>query len=132
MYQNNCTIIIYNIVQTFGSPSICFGIFRPSSGRYSTKKNTIMASYDIVKYIRDITGHYCILLSRFLPEDGQNGRRTATRLCDCIYLQYRWWNIYCVTTVWLKEYIHISGLNGQLQYVVYYANHPRPTVLLAT
>jgi hypothetical protein len=51
MYQNHCTIITHNIVQTFDSPSTCFGLFRPSSGRYSTKKNTIMASLIFVPCI---------------------------------------------------------------------------------
>jgi len=34
----------YSNVQKCISPT-CFGLFRPSSGRHSTKKNTIMASY---------------------------------------------------------------------------------------
>jgi hypothetical protein len=71
MYQNNCTVIRYNIIQTLSSPTI-FGLFRPSSGRYSTKKNTAMASYVLVKYMCDIIDHYCIFLSRVLHEDGRN------------------------------------------------------------
>jgi hypothetical protein len=32
-------------IQTCDTTTACFGIFRPSSGRYSTKKNTIIAIY---------------------------------------------------------------------------------------
>lgn len=72
MYQNNCTIIRYNMIQTLSSPSTSFGLFRPSSGRYSTEKNAVMVSYVIVNYICDIIDHYFIFLSRVLPEDGRN------------------------------------------------------------
>jgi hypothetical protein len=71
MYQNNCTVIRYNVIQTLGGPSTSSGIFRPSSRRYSTKKNTIMAGCVIVKYICDIIDQYCIFLSRVLPADGR-------------------------------------------------------------
>jgi hypothetical protein len=46
-YSNNGRIIRFNHVQTCGNPPTCYGLFRPSSGRYATKKNTIMASYVI-------------------------------------------------------------------------------------
>ena len=72
MYQSNCTVIRYNIIQIFSSSSTSFDLFRSSSGRYSTKKNTIMASCVVVKYICDIIDHYCIFLSRVLPENGRN------------------------------------------------------------
>jgi len=36
----NCTIIRYNNIESCGNPPTCFGLFRPSSGWYSTKKNT--------------------------------------------------------------------------------------------
>jgi len=45
IYTNNCIIIRYNHVQTRGKPPTCFGLLRPSSGMYSTKENTVMASY---------------------------------------------------------------------------------------
>ena len=35
---NNCTIIIYNNIQTGCKPPICFGLFRPASERYSKRK----------------------------------------------------------------------------------------------
>jgi len=41
----NRTIIRYNDIPTGSKPSTCFGIFRPSSERYSTKESTIIASY---------------------------------------------------------------------------------------
>jgi hypothetical protein len=47
IYPNNCTIIIYNTIQTCGSHPTCFGVFRSSSGRYLTKETTIMAIYVI-------------------------------------------------------------------------------------
>ena len=43
--SNNCTIIRYSDAHKCGKPHISFGPFPPSSGRYSTKKNTIMATY---------------------------------------------------------------------------------------
>jgi hypothetical protein len=44
-YTNNCTIIRQNVIQTRGKIATYFGLFRPYSGTYSTKKNTVMASY---------------------------------------------------------------------------------------
>jgi hypothetical protein len=44
VYSSSCTTIRYNNIQTYGKTPTCFGLFRPSSGRYSTKTNTIMAS----------------------------------------------------------------------------------------
>jgi len=37
---------MYN-TQTCGNPHTYFGLFQPSSGRYSTKENTVMAIYII-------------------------------------------------------------------------------------
>jgi hypothetical protein len=39
--SNNSTVIRYIYTQTCGSPFTCFGLFRPSSERYSTRKNNI-------------------------------------------------------------------------------------------
>jgi hypothetical protein len=47
IYTNSCTIIRYSDIQTCGNPPTCFDLFRPSSERYSTKKNMLMASYII-------------------------------------------------------------------------------------
>jgi len=46
-YSNNCAKIRYNDTQTCDKHPPGFGQIRPSSGRYSTKKNTLMASYII-------------------------------------------------------------------------------------
>jgi len=48
MYSDNWTIIRYNNRQTCGNHPRCFGHFRPSSGRYSTNNNTVMAVYVII------------------------------------------------------------------------------------
>lgn len=37
MYSNSCTVVKYNNIQICDNPP-CFGLFQPSSGRYSTKK----------------------------------------------------------------------------------------------
>lgn len=34
-------------IRIYGKPPTCFGLFRPSSGKYSAKKNTLMANYII-------------------------------------------------------------------------------------
>ena len=49
IYTYNRTITGYNDIPTCGKPPTCFGIFRPSSERYATKENTIIASYVIDK-----------------------------------------------------------------------------------
>jgi hypothetical protein len=43
LHYINCTIIRYNNTQTCGHPYTCCSFVRPSSKRYSTKKNTIMS-----------------------------------------------------------------------------------------
>jgi hypothetical protein len=43
VYSKNCTVIRYSYRQTCGNPLACFDLFWLSSGRYSTKKNTVMA-----------------------------------------------------------------------------------------
>jgi hypothetical protein len=53
IYSNRCTIVRYNNVKTHEKPTTCFGLFRPSSGRYATGK---------ILRIYDITSHYCIFL----------------------------------------------------------------------
>ena len=42
-----CTVIQKKYVQSYRKPSTCFGYFRPSLQRYSTKKrkNTTLANY---------------------------------------------------------------------------------------
>jgi len=45
--SNHCTIIRYKNILTRGNHSTCFGLSQPSSRRYSTKKNTVMAIYII-------------------------------------------------------------------------------------
>jgi hypothetical protein len=42
---NNCTVIRYSDTQAWGMRSTRFGLYLQSSGRYSTKKNTIMYIY---------------------------------------------------------------------------------------
>ena len=42
--HNNCTTIRYNNIQMCGR-SACFCLFKPSPGRYWTKKSSEMASY---------------------------------------------------------------------------------------
>jgi len=55
--SKNYTVIRYSYRQTCGNPLTCFSSFWPSSGRYSTNKNTIMA-------INGTDLHYhCIFLS---------------------------------------------------------------------
>ena len=86
MFQNNCTIIGYNIVQTFSSSSTRFGLFRPSSGRYSTKKNTIMARFFIVKHVCDIIDHYFVFFFlEYSLKMAETCRRTTTCLCVIVY-----------------------------------------------
>jgi len=46
-YTNNFTIIRCNYIQTCDKPPTCFGLSRQLYGGYSTKKNTLVASYII-------------------------------------------------------------------------------------
>jgi hypothetical protein len=68
-------MIICHNVKTCGSPT-CFNLFRPSSGKYSTKKNA--NNY--------VTGRYCVLLSGLPPwrwtKQAEKFRRTDT----CLYI----------------------------------------------
>jgi hypothetical protein len=45
IHATNCTIIRYNNIHACGNPHSCFGLFRPPSGRHSTKENTILPIY---------------------------------------------------------------------------------------
>ena len=45
VHQNNCTTVRYKSIQSYRKSAIYFGLFRPSSGRYS--KNTTLANYDM-------------------------------------------------------------------------------------
>ena len=66
IYSNKCTVIRYNNIRTCGKTPTCFGIFRPSSRRYATKKDKIKPTimYTIVFFFAE-----------YLTEEGQRRRK---------------------------------------------------------
>jgi hypothetical protein len=47
IHTNNCTNIYVQLYTTCAKPPTCFGLFRPSSGKHSKKKDTLVVSYNI-------------------------------------------------------------------------------------
>ena len=81
IYTNTYTIIIYNSAQTCGNPPTCFGLFRLSSGWYSTKKNTLMASY-----LHRTYGHKLYTITNSQGKSYKN----PIRLSTCVRLKHYW------------------------------------------
>ena len=80
IYTKNGTVIRYNNIQIFGSPRTWFRLFQPYSGKYSTNKNTEMASCTI-----------------FVHEMLSYNQATTTTFCTALCIVFYQFSIYIVT-----------------------------------
>ena len=121
IYSNNCTQlhkIIY--IQTCGNPPTCFGFFRPSSGKYSTKENITMIflmffwpcimKWLYINYQLWCTDYY-LFIKYYSPPQVSSLKCSSSGGYSCTHAAYGTVTLY-ESSWWLVEDINILWINN--------------------